>query len=105
MHLLIQQKLADIRNIAATHKAQRLDLFGSATDALVDSPGDFDFLVEFEPLQPGEYTKCFFGLREALDQVTGRPVDLVVESAIRNPFFPYKRRSNPPIDLCALLTR
>jgi hypothetical protein len=43
--------------------------------------------VEFQPLQPGDYATAFFGFKEALERLFGRPVDLVVASAIRNPYF------------------
>ena len=48
---------------------------------------DFDFLVEFDELPPGSYATAFFGLLEDLEQLLERPVDLVVPSAIRNPYF------------------
>ena len=48
---------------------------------------DLDFLVEFKPLQPGDYATAFFAFKEALEQLFERSVDLVVPSAIRNPYF------------------
>ena len=88
MHQFIQQRLAAIRNIAASHKARSLDLFGSGTNGeFNEASSDFDFLVEFEPLAPGEYAQHYFELKEELEQLTGRHVDLVVGSAIRNPYF------------------
>lgn len=88
MHQIIQNNLHVIRDLAKQHKAQSLDLFGSAAKGgFDDSRSDFDFLVEFEKLQPGEYFEHFFGLKEDLEKITGRSVDLVVTSAIRNPYF------------------
>jgi hypothetical protein len=46
-----------------------------------------DFLVEFLPLPSGQPFECYFGLREELEQLLGRPVDLVVTRAISNPYF------------------
>ncbi|MFZ0304690.1 MAG: nucleotidyltransferase domain-containing protein [Terracidiphilus sp.] len=67
---------------------QRLELFGSALSGTFDSShSDFDFLADFAPLAPGEYATAFFGFKDALEQLFGRPVDLVVPSAIRNPYF------------------
>ena len=40
-----------------------------------------------EPLPTGGYAKAYFGLMEALEALFQRPVDLVVDSAIRNPYF------------------
>jgi predicted nucleotidyltransferase len=66
----------------------RLELFGSALNSAFDSEhSDLDFLVEFKPLQPGDYATAFFSFKEALERLFERPVDLVVASAIRNPYF------------------
>lgn len=70
------------------HHVRRLELFGSATGKQFDpSSSDLDFLVEFEPLPPGQYSEHYFGLLEELTQLTDRPVDLIVARAIRNPYF------------------
>lgn len=67
---------------------RRLELFGSVAagqDDPIDS--DVDFLVEFETLQDGTYADAYFGLLEGLEALLHRPVDLVVASAITNPYF------------------
>jgi len=77
--------------IAATcrrHRVRRLDVFGSAARGGFDQESsDLDFLVEFLPLQRGEHAEAYFGLMEDLEALFGRPVDLVVERAITNPYF------------------
>jgi len=84
----IEQYRAELATLCRRHHARRLDLFGSAAVGGYE-PGtsDLDFLVEFEPNPPGGYANAFFGLLEALEELFGRPVDLVVGSAIRNPYF------------------
>jgi putative addiction module CopG family antidote len=79
---------ADLAALCRRYHVRRLDLFGS-TAVGEDTPGesDLDFLVEFEPLRPGSYADTYFGLMEALEGLFGRPVDLVVASAVRNPYF------------------
>lgn len=70
-----------------TH-AKRLDLFGSAVrDDFDAAASDLDFLVVFDELPPVRYAEAFFELKEGLEQLFARPVDLVVERAIRNPYF------------------
>lgn len=65
-----------------------LSLFGSATSAEFDPErSDLDFLVEFQGFPPGRYADAYFGLRDSLERLLGRPVDLVVRSAIQNPYF------------------
>ena len=51
------------------------------------APAIWDFLVEFQPLPAGAYADAYFGLLEALETLFEGPVDLVVDSAIQNPFF------------------
>jgi predicted nucleotidyltransferase len=47
---------------------------------------DVDFLVEFLPDRPDRLDD-YLGLKEALAQIVGRDVDLVVADAVRNPYF------------------
>ena len=44
-------------------------------------------MVEFKAAALAGYAEAYFGLLEALEKLFGIPVDLVVESAIRNPYF------------------
>lgn len=88
MSSVFTQRRAEIEEICRRFRVRRLELFGSAA-AGHDHPGesDLDFLVEFEPLPPGGYADSYFGLRESLEALSGRAVDLIVPSAIRNPYF------------------
>ena len=67
---------------------RRLDLFGSASSG-ADKRGqcDRDFLVEFANPASATYADNSFGFMEALERLFGRLVDLVVASAIKNPYF------------------
>jgi uncharacterized protein len=78
----------ELERLCREYRVQRLDLFGSAASgAYRPGESDLDFLVEFEPLPPGACADIYFGLLEALERLFGQPVDLVVDSAIRNPYF------------------
>ncbi len=88
MNLLVEQHRTQLEALCRRYGVRRLELFGSAATGLAQSGGsDLDFLVEFDPLPPGGYADAYFGLLESLEALYGRPVDLVVASAIRNPFF------------------
>lgn len=88
MNSLIERNLGALVELCRRHRVTRLDLFGSATRADFDPAcSDLDFLVEFEPLEPKAYAAAFFALLEGLQVLLGRPVDLVVESSISNPYF------------------
>ena len=84
----LEQRRAELETVCRRYGVRRLELFGSAATGR-DRPGesDLDFLVEFGPLPPGGYADAYFGLLESLEELFGRTVDLVVPSAIRNPYF------------------
>ena len=84
----ISERAAELEKLCVQYHVQRLDLFGSAdTGDHRQGASDLDFLVEFQPLPAGAYGDAYFGLLEALETLFGDPVDLVVDSAIQNPFF------------------
>ena len=79
---------AELEALCRRYHVRRLELFGSAATGRSSRDGsDLDFLIEFARLPPGTYADTYFGLREALEELFGRPVALVVGSAIRNPYF------------------
>lgn len=85
---LLESKRAEIIALCKHYRVQRLDVFGSAATGPFDpQKSDVDFLVEFQPLPPGQRAEAYFGLLEALQTLLGRPVDLVVARAIQNPYF------------------
>ena len=88
MSPLIDQHLAELAELCRRYRVLSLSLFGSAVrDDFDPERSDYDFLVDFQALQPGQYADAYFGLLESLEQLLGRPVDLVVASAIKNPYF------------------
>jgi uncharacterized protein len=84
----ITQQRSAIDALCQRLHVRRLDLFGSAVRPDFDANrSDSDFVVAFDELPPVEYADAFFALKEELEQLFGRPVDLVVEQAIRSPHF------------------
>lgn len=79
---------AALAELCRRHGVVRLELFGSAARGQDDPKhSDLDFLVEFEPVLEGHYADAHFDVREGLEAMFRRPVDLVVDSAIRNRYF------------------
>ena len=85
----ISDRADELERLCLTHRVQRLDLFGSAATGHYDpESSDLDFVGEFQPTDtPGARADAYFGLLEGLEELFGRPIDLVVGSAIRNPYF------------------
>jgi predicted nucleotidyltransferase len=76
-----------IARVCRAHGVSRLRMFGSATtDRFNPERSDVDFLVEFTPGAEDPFDN-YFGLKEDLELQLGRSVDLVMEKAVRNPYF------------------
>ena len=78
----------ELRAVCRRFHVRRLDLFGSAARGDFDPQRcDVDFLVEFDRTHPDALSlRTYFGLKEALEGLLGRPVDLVEPGAVRNPY-------------------
>ena len=85
---LIDQKRNEVAALCQRSGARQLDAFGSAVRGDFD-PGtsDLDFLVEFDDVPPAAYAEAYFTLKEGLESLFGRSVDLVTSSGLANPFF------------------
>ena len=81
----IESRRAEIARICARLGVRRLELFGSGTRG--GSPRDLDFLVDLGDRPPGEYAAAYFALREELEALFDRPVDLVTPPGLANPYF------------------
>lgn len=88
MHALIEKRRADIATLCERYGVRRLAIFGSAarSDDFDDAASDADFLVEFAPGSDLPALQQFFGLRDDLSALLGRPVDLIEASAVTNPY-------------------
>jgi uncharacterized protein len=87
MHPMISQHLSEISALCRQFGVARLDLFGScAGDAFEPERSDVDLVVEFLPEARQQAFDNYFGLKENLQALLGREVDIVTESSIRNPY-------------------
>jgi predicted nucleotidyltransferase len=89
IHPLITQNLDAIRQLCREFGVARLEVFGSAATGEFDpTTSDVDFIVEYPPgYEFGLWLTRYFELQERLEALLGRPVDLVMAGAPRNPYF------------------
>lgn len=83
----VADRTDELKSLCHRHGVLRLDLFGSAATDQHHEKSDLDFVVDFKPEAIEMYANSYFGLLEGLEQLFGRPVDLVIGSAIENPYF------------------
>ncbi len=84
----IEHNLDAIDALCREYGVSRLEVFGSAaTDEFDPTRSDIDFLVDYAPgtdLDP--WLTRHFGFKERLELLLGRPVDLVMDGGLRNPY-------------------
>lgn len=73
-----------IEVLCRTHQVSRLELFGSMARGEAQGKSDFDFLVQFQPMPPEEYSTHFFGLLHDLEDCLKRPVDLLTWDSVKS---------------------
>ena len=87
MNSHLQADPEQIAAICETYHVRKLSIFGSAVrDDFDASRSDVDVLVEFEDLPVQGYATNYFALQDSLVRLFHRPVDLLTDTSIRNPF-------------------
>ena len=86
---LIEKKRGELAELCRRYRVERLYLFGSAAAGRFRPPSsDLDFIVEMADRRPNAaYADRYLAFAEELERLFGRPVDLITEQSIRNPYF------------------
>ena len=77
----------DILRLCKTYKVKTLYAFGSVLTDKFNSGSDIDLIVEFQPLNVLDYADNYFALKFSLEDILKRPIDLLEDKAIKNPYF------------------
>ena len=85
LELLAESK----KELAARFGVTSLALFGSFARDVAGDESDLDVLVTFEGTAT---SRRYFGVQFYLEDLVGRPVDLVTEKALRAEFRPFVER-------------
>ena len=91
---LNRQHITDLNKICSLHHVEKMYLFGSALNANFKKESDIDFLVKFKPINLFTYFDNYMSLKEKLEQLFGRKVDLVEEQTLKNPILIQSINSN-----------
>ncbi len=77
----------DIAKLCETHKVKSLYAFGSILTNNFNKESDIDLIVDFSPIPVEDYADNYFDFKFSLQDILKRPVDLLEEKAIKNPYF------------------
>ncbi|HLN96578.1 MULTISPECIES: nucleotidyltransferase family protein [unclassified Flavobacterium] len=84
---LIREHLDAIKTLCQSHRVSRLYAFGSVLTDDFSEHSDVDLIVDFEEMQVLDYSDNYFDLKFSLEKILERPIDLVEDKAIKNPYF------------------
>jgi predicted nucleotidyltransferase len=77
----------EIERICRLLPIKRLGLYGSALTKSFSPSSDVDVLVVFDSDEDIDLFDKYFELKEQLEEIFGREVDLIVDKPFRNPVF------------------
>ena len=69
------------------HKVSTLFAFDSVLTPEFNKNSDIDLIVDFEPIDVIDYADNYFDLKFSLENLLKRPIDLLEQKAIKNPYF------------------
>jgi len=84
---LIETNRKKLIELCENHKVKELYLFGSILTEQFNESSDIDMLIQFNNIELLDYFDNYMDLKENLELLFQRPVDLVENQAIRNPVF------------------
>jgi uncharacterized protein len=84
---LIESHSVDIQRLCVLYNVKTLYAFGSVVSDLLNDSSDVDFVVDFENIDLKNYADNYFNLKFSLQDILKRPIDLLEERALKNPYF------------------
>lgn len=83
---IIEQHLEQIQKICNKHKVDLMYVFGSSITQHFTESSDVDFLVKFGNVDLYDYFENLLNLKENLENILQRKVDILEMQAVKNPY-------------------
>lgn len=77
----------DIAKLCESHNVKSLYAFGSVLTDNFNKESDIDLIVDFLNISVEDYADNYFDFKFSLQDILKRPIDLLEEKAIKNPYF------------------
>jgi predicted nucleotidyltransferase len=82
-----KNQINKIQKLCKANKVKSLFAFGSVTREDFNASSDIDLVVDFDENDSFTYTDLYFNLKQSLEDLLNRQIDLLEERAIRNNLF------------------
>jgi len=87
MQRLLTDNIEKIKALCIASNVKTLFAFGSVCTDRFNDNSDIDLLISFKPMDYGDYADTYFDLADKLENLFQRPVDLVTDKSLSNPYF------------------
>ncbi len=87
MNKLITEKTEDLKLLCKKYSVKKMYAFGSVCSDNFSAGSDIDLLISFAELSIEDYTDNYFNLHYKLEDLFQRPIDLLTEKSLSNPYF------------------
>ncbi|WP_225870929.1 nucleotidyltransferase family protein [Pedobacter cryophilus] len=77
--------IESLKKLCKIYHVEKMYLFGSALTSNFNHKSDVDLLVKFKPIELSQYFDNYINLKEKLESLFGREIDLVEQQTLRNP--------------------
>lgn len=85
---VLKDRLPQLQELCKLYHVKTLFAFGSVLrENDFNAESDIDLVVDIAESDPLVYADYYFNLKFQLEQLFNRPIDLLEEKAIKNPFF------------------
>ncbi|MEO7176130.1 MAG: nucleotidyltransferase domain-containing protein [Saprospiraceae bacterium] len=83
---VLEKYTTEIKQLCKNYKVKKLYAFGSVLTNKFNEKSDIDLVVEFNNIAINEYADNYFNFKFSLEDILKRPLDLLEENAISNPY-------------------
>jgi predicted nucleotidyltransferase len=84
--MYLDKYINQIRTLCDRNKVKYLFVFGSILSDKFAESSDIDLIVDINSDDPIDYAENYFNLKFQLENLLNRPIDLLEERALNNPF-------------------
>jgi predicted nucleotidyltransferase len=84
--IALKDHIEQIKQLCNTYHVKSLFAFGSVVSDKLKAGSDIDLIVDIDSKDPIDYSDNYFGLKFQLENILKRPVDLLEDKAVKNPF-------------------
>jgi len=83
---LVESNIDAIKELCKSHYVSQLFVFGSVLTNRFKKNSDIDLIVDFQEIDLYNYADNYFDLKDSLERLFNREVDLLEDKAIQNPY-------------------